>query len=515
MESDILANFVDKILSYSQNRTYSRYEAEELAQEIMLQAVKNISTIQDMDKFEIWLWGVANNTLKSFRRNRGRERAMYSSEDIDAQICHDEYEFEQDEIYSALRKNIAYLSACYRDIIVLHYYDGLTCKEIAKKLNLPEGTVTYRLSVGREKLKKEIDTMQETALKPIKLNLRTDGSYAGTPWLYINDALSKNILWQAYREAKSAEELSRILGVPAFYIEDRMEMLDKCGAITKPTQNTVLTDILIYDESVNVYEDAKQNECFSAVSDKLWDKMRNITKKAMEIGIYTAGKTQDELACMFFTMALDHYGGEYDAPYGGYEPPERFDGWKWEYSAETENYKNTSPYGNRDWLDTDGHTIGHIVYVNSPFEKRRAMRKPELAVCERIMKGDAIGEDGKEAAATAIKDGFVKKSGEKLELNVPYFSIQQYEHFRGIVSELDEVMPLCQKQAKAYTDGYKKLFPPHLKNKAASSVNSGTSAKCLIRKGLGEWAKSGRIEIPQGSVCDVLVEHDGGMFFKP
>ena len=170
-----------------------------------------------------------------------------------------------------------------------------------------------------------------------------------------------------------------------------------------------------------------------------------------------------------------------------------------------------SPYNNRNWIDTDTHTIGHIVYVSKPFDARRAMRKPELAVCEKIIKGGVIGAEDTEAAATAIKDGMLKKSGDKLELNVPYFSIQQYEQFRGIISEMEELLPLCQKQVKIYADGYKKLFPPHLKNKVDSS---GISFICLIRKGLGELAKSGKIQIPQGSVCDVLVEHDGGMFFR-
>ena len=152
--NEMLVNYVDKILSFSHRRTYSKEEAEELTQEIFLQAMSNISNIKDINKFEAWLWGVANNTLKSFRRERGRERQIYSSEDIDAQIYYDEYGFEQSEIYAILRKNIAQLSVCYRDIIIMYYYDNLTSREIAEKLNIPEGTVRYRLSIGRDKLKK-------------------------------------------------------------------------------------------------------------------------------------------------------------------------------------------------------------------------------------------------------------------------------------------------------------------------------------------------------------------------
>ena len=511
MDNNMLVNFVDKILSFSQSRTYSRDEAEELTQEILLQAVKNISAIKDIDKFEAWLWGVANNTLRSFRRNRGRERKIYSSEDVGAQIYNDEYEFEQDEIYEALRKNIAYLSACYRDIIVMHYYDRLTCREIAEKLNIPEGTVSYRLSVGRNKLKKEYNIMQETALKPIKLNLYTSGSYNGAPWMYLNDALSKNILWQAYREPKSVEGLSKLLGIPAFYIEDRIEMLDKCGTIARPTQNTVLTDILIYDESINKYDDIQAKECFNAISGELWDKMNRLTAKTLELDIYTANKSHDELACLFCTMAFDHFWEKINPNSEWCPPPERFDGGKWEYSASTEGYVSISPYNNRNWIDTEKHTIGHIVYAHDPFARPNAMRPKELKVCEKIIKGESISESDKEFAATAIKDGFLKKNGEKLELKTPYFSIGQYERFRELLPEMEDMMPPLEKQVKKYGDGYKKLFPSHLKTKVDSS---GISFICLVRKGLNEWAKDGRIKIPENSVCDVLVEHDGGMFFQ-
>ena len=51
------------------------------------------------------------------------------------------------------------LSALYRDIIVLFYFDGLSTKQISEKLNIPEGTITWRLSEARKKLKKECDTM--------------------------------------------------------------------------------------------------------------------------------------------------------------------------------------------------------------------------------------------------------------------------------------------------------------------------------------------------------------------
>ena len=389
MDNDALVNYIDKILSFSQSRTYSKEEAEELTQEILLQAVKNIPTIQDMDKFEPWLWGVANNTLKSFRRSMGRARNMYSSEDTGAQVqyCVDEYEFEQDEIYDALRKNIAQLSLSYREIIIMRYYDGLTSKEIAERLNIPEGTVRYRLSVGREKLKKEINTMQETALKPVKLNLYTNGSYGGNPRLYLNDALSHNILYQAYREERTVGELSKLLGVPAYYIEDRIEMLLKCDTVTQPTKNTILTKISIFNESFNKYDDAQTKEFLKAMSGELFALADKLAAKIPGLGIYTAGRSHDELMCLFCVMAFDHSHHlnkkEESSTSECIPPSEKFDGGSWQFYAQTEDYRSIFFYDNRNWIETEKHTIGHIVYICPSFAFRGPMRTEQLRVCER------------------------------------------------------------------------------------------------------------------------------------
>ncbi len=82
--------------------------------------------------------------------------------------AYEEYEDNDEELCGFLRKKIAMLSAIYRDIIILYYYDSLSTKQISERLGIPEGTVTWRLSEARKKLKKECSNMNETALKPKK-----------------------------------------------------------------------------------------------------------------------------------------------------------------------------------------------------------------------------------------------------------------------------------------------------------------------------------------------------------
>ena len=134
---------IEKVYGYAVKRTYSREEADELAQEILFTAVRELPGLRDESRFEPWLWGIANNVSKSFRRKLGKQRAMYSYDALEALPYEDAYFDEQEELYDSLRMKIAMLSSIYREIIVLYYYDGLPTKMISEKLNIPEGTVRF------------------------------------------------------------------------------------------------------------------------------------------------------------------------------------------------------------------------------------------------------------------------------------------------------------------------------------------------------------------------------------
>ena len=55
---------------------------------------------------------------------------------------------EKAELLRAVNK----LPAAFRETVLLHYYEGLGIAEIAQMLDLPEGTISSRLSRARKKL---------------------------------------------------------------------------------------------------------------------------------------------------------------------------------------------------------------------------------------------------------------------------------------------------------------------------------------------------------------------------
>ncbi len=81
-----------------------------------------------------------------------------------------------------LRREISLLSKNFREIINLYYFEEKSCKEIARQLNISEGTVKWRLHEARIKIKRGMESMSnygKKSFKPDKLNIGISGQ-AGT-----------------------------------------------------------------------------------------------------------------------------------------------------------------------------------------------------------------------------------------------------------------------------------------------------------------------------------------------
>lgn len=245
-----------------------------------------------------------------------KNRATYSY-DVLENVPYEESDEENEDAYDFLRTKIAMLSEIYRNIIILYYYDGLSTKEIAEKLNVPEGTVTWRLSVGRKKLKKEFDNMNETALRPIRMNIGIYGSgdYDGKrkpfPTVYIDDALSQNILYYSYEKPCTAEELAKLCGVPAYYIEDRISRLLKYEAIIEATKGKYQTDFIIWSDKYGIYCEENAEKILMPIMDELLTALKEISRQAMKLDFYKAEKSEADLFYLFGVLAFSYANSKY------------------------------------------------------------------------------------------------------------------------------------------------------------------------------------------------------------
>lgn len=513
MDNERIVKMLDKVFAWSISRTFSREEAEELTQEIMFQAIKSVSALQDENKFEPWFWRLADITLKVFRRGRAKDRSTMSYDEVSFLAFEDEHTFESDEEYQRLRRSIAQMSAAYRDIIVLHYYDNMTCKAIAQKLGLPEGTVTYRLSLARNRLKERCNEMNETALKPaqLKIRIKGEGNYNGDdkpfPWQYVDDALSQNILWHSYREPKTVETLSSLTGVPAYFIEDRIENLLKRDALICPTKTTVQTNFIIYDKNINSYAPQHSCEFAETVSEKLLELSRELVDEVISSGLETAGRSRDEIICLLSAMLLDKFVPDYrPTEYKKYE--KKYDGGLWEYTGFYQDGSCGVDVGigiEKSMNNFESGKLAHYSYHFAPFAYRKMMFDHEIDVCHAVLQKETLTEKQKEYAAKMIENGYLTKDATgNVICNIPVFTKNQHEQFIASVKTIfADFLPFYSEEVKKYLKGYMKLFPKHLKE--ATERNGFYVFVALFKAVAADWLRKGKISLPNDTVCDVLV----------
>ncbi len=516
MDYERISTMTDKAFAWSITRTFSREEAEELTQEILYQAIKSIGELRDDYKFEAWFWRIADITLKVFKRGKMKSRNTMSYDEVAEVPFSDEYTFETDEEYQNLRKTIAQMSAVYRDIIVLYYYDNLSCKAISQKLGLPEGTVTYRLSLARSKLKERCNQMNETALKPaqLKIRIKGEGNYNGEdkpfPWQYIDDALSQNILWYSYREPKTVEKLSVLTGVPAFYIEDRIDNLIRRDALIRPQKATVQTNFIIYDKEINSYARLHSGDFTAVVSEQFLELSGRLTDELLSSGFWTAGRSRDEFICLFSVMILDTFVSDY-RPCEYTRFGKKYDGGLWEYTG---FYQDGSCGGDvgigieKSMNNFGSEKLAHYSYHFAPFTYRKMMYDHEIDVCHAILQKNELTEKQKEHAAKMIVDGYLSKNASgNLVCAIPVFTREQYTLFIDSAKTIfADFLTFYSEEVKKYLNGYMKLFPKHLKE--ATERNGFYVFVALIKAVAANWLRNENIKLPDDAVCDVLIEHE-------
>ena len=509
MDANKLEQYVERVYGYAVRRTYTRDEADDLSQEILFTALRELPKLRNESKFEPWLWGVAANVTKRFRREKGKQRALYSYDSLSMDdLRSDRYEAEEEEteaLYDALRTRIAMLSALYREILILFYYDGLSVKQISERLQIAEGTVTWRLSEGRKKLKRSVLDMQETALRPTKLHIAITGSggYNGTaipfPGSYISDALSQSLLYDCREEAKTVEELSELRGVPAYYIEDRLDNLVKREAM-KVTAGKYLTTPPIETEETVAYL-RNRRDLFEPVVEPFVAALKTLAAKVPSLGTYTAGKPEEELLYLYAVLALNHLAAKHN-PVPFVQHPVRYDGYCWSYVVRLQNVRHPG-MGYR--YSGGGKRYDHASYFLCGFG-REMMRGTQIDYCESLLAGEPYAN--KEVAASAIEGGYVVRNDDgTLTVTVPTFTREQKVRFNELV---DEAFAGCisayAEAVKRFCNGYRKLFPAHVAEDVNRSCNYLFVSVLSIHICPIAQEKGLLVPPPPGRACDVLLE---------
>ncbi|MHC4573794.1 MAG: RNA polymerase sigma factor [Planctomycetota bacterium] len=127
------------LLAHLAGQLGNRDKAEEAAQETLVRAYFGLEKLRKRESFFSWLLGIASRVAKEQQRSeqRRREMAEVLSEEVPRPELSQDY---------GLEKAVAELPPPYRQIVLLRYYGGCSCSDVAEQLSMPLGTVTKTLS---------------------------------------------------------------------------------------------------------------------------------------------------------------------------------------------------------------------------------------------------------------------------------------------------------------------------------------------------------------------------------
>ncbi|GAA4846428.1 hypothetical protein GCM10023310_25510 [Paenibacillus vulneris] len=255
--SDILRQYAKPIFGFALNRTHNREEAEDLAQDILLQLVKSISSGIKIDQLDSYIWTVAKYTWFHWLKKRsGQPVSLETNGFLDELSCSGPQPVDQlinNEHYQMLRRELAYLSGIQRQVVVKYYYEGLKQQDIAVSLGIPLGTVKWHLHDAKKEIKKGMNRMRpsgQLSFNPIQL---AGTGHSGQPgklgetYDFLKRSLTQNIVYAMYHKPMSVHELAVELGTPAHFIEDEVRYLAEYGFVTEAGSNKYRTDFIIWD----------------------------------------------------------------------------------------------------------------------------------------------------------------------------------------------------------------------------------------------------------------------------
>lgn len=136
-----------------------RERADELYQETWLRALKGWDTYDPLQEFYPWITKVCVNSFRTLLKKRAFEGMFLNF------MSNEEREYFTDvqknthtsDGNDRLNEALKRLDYRKRLVVVLHYYEGYSVKEISSMAGIKEGTVKSRLHLAREELREALE----------------------------------------------------------------------------------------------------------------------------------------------------------------------------------------------------------------------------------------------------------------------------------------------------------------------------------------------------------------------
>jgi|GEM_PF-250970 len=134
------------------------HDAEDLLQQTAMTVASRIEEYDQQRPFVAWAIGFARVEVLRFRQRRGRERVEFNSETVDAiAVAFQTSAPMVAELRGPLRECLHRLTDRIRQVVSLHYLEGLSAAVIAKRLERSENNIFVSLHRARRMIRECVE----------------------------------------------------------------------------------------------------------------------------------------------------------------------------------------------------------------------------------------------------------------------------------------------------------------------------------------------------------------------
>lgn len=151
----VYREYYPRILGYVRSKLSSPQEAEDVCSSAMLKIVRGLPTFDpEKSSLSTWIYTIVHNTLTDHYRSRR------SHEELGEDIPYEGDDFEeilQEERLEELAAALEKLPQRERDVIILHYYSGISLREISEAIGMSYSNMKIIHRKALAGLKKHLD----------------------------------------------------------------------------------------------------------------------------------------------------------------------------------------------------------------------------------------------------------------------------------------------------------------------------------------------------------------------
>ncbi len=133
LKDKVYTEYKEKVMRYMLKKVQNPHDAEDLTSEVFLKVFKSIESFnENKASISTWIYTVARNTVIDYYRTRKDTAELdenLTAENADTSLF-------KNEMLEALAAALESIDERSRNIVILHYYNGLPLKSIAEAMGI-------------------------------------------------------------------------------------------------------------------------------------------------------------------------------------------------------------------------------------------------------------------------------------------------------------------------------------------------------------------------------------------